>query len=228
VSSDDSQAALFAGIAGGAAAGFALVALASARRKTSKVDRAVERKAHVGRKRRAGRAARGMAPLVKTYTMVPAAAAVAAWMVARPRTGPAVTRRSRAAGAAAILASAIVSGLAEPVFDHLLPQPPVPGGRTHKQPVFPSGHTFKPTALGLACAHVLSREGLVPRGAAYGVAAGVSVVSGLAKLVARKHWLSDLAGGAFAGVAIGCGCCAGYEVFRGNLALRDAVEALGG
>ena len=212
--SDDSSVTLFVAVAGSAAIGFGLIAAASASRKTSSVDRAVERHAHVPRKRRAGRVARGMAPLVKTYTMVPVALAASALVLTREGRGPGVTRRSRQVGSAAILASGVLGGLVEPLFDRLLPQPPVPRGRTRKQPVFPSGHTFKPSALALTCAHVLSREGLAPRGFAYGVAATLPLVSGAAKLVARKHWLSDVAGGVLAGVVIGSACCAAYEAAR--------------
>jgi membrane-associated phospholipid phosphatase len=223
---DNARVTMFGAVAGGAALGFALLAVASAGRKTSRVDRAVEKRAHVSRTRKAGRAARRVGPLVKTYTTVPVAVAAAAYVLTRAREGPSVTSRSREAGALAIVASALLTGLAEPAFDHLLPQPPVPGGRTRRQPVFPSGHTFKPTALALACAHVLSREGLAPRLPAFGVAVALPLASGVAKLVARKHWLSDVAGGVMAGVAIGSACCAAYELARGDGALGRVVRVV--
>jgi Membrane-associated phospholipid phosphatase len=169
----------------------------------------------VPRTRRAGKAARGMSPLVKTYTMVPLAAAASLYVLARD-SDAARSTHSRGAAAAAISASAVLGGLAEPVFDRMLPQPPMPGGRTHRQSIFPSGHTFKPSALALTAAHVLSREGMVRRDVAFGFAAAVTAVSGASKIVARKHWLSDVVGGALAGVAIGSLCCAGYEVARGR------------
>lgn len=211
MSEDDSKATLFGAMAGSAALGFAMLAVASAVRTTSTVDRAVEKRAHVPRRRRAGRAARGMSPLVKTYTTVPLAIAAGGWLLTRRRDGQGITRRSREVGAVAIVASAVVSALAEPLFDRFLPQPPMPRGRTHRRAVFPSGHTFKPAALALTCAHVLSREGVVRRDVAYGLAIVLPVASGAAKIVARKHWLSDVIGGAFAGVAIGSACCAAYE-----------------
>jgi len=102
------------------------------------------------------------------------------------------------------------------VFDHYLPQPPVPRNHRHKpnKAVFPSGHALMATSVGSTAAYVLSRESIAEPRAAAAAAAAFAIANPGLKLAVEKHWLSDAAGGLAAGLAIAAGCCAVYEAMR--------------
>jgi membrane-associated phospholipid phosphatase len=78
--------------------------------------------------------------------------------------------------------------------------------------VFPSGHTFGPTAVGTAAAYVLARERVASPGVAAAVALGLPAVAVTGRLLARRHWASDVLGGWLGGVAVAAACLAVAEL----------------
>jgi hypothetical protein len=112
------------------------------------------------------------------------------------------------------LAGAMAAALA-PAFDRWLPQPPAPPGHADVHaPVFPSGHTFGPGTVALASAYVLAREGIAPMALALPAAFALPLATAGGKLVAQKHWMSDVAGGYLGALAVAGACCAAYERAR--------------
>jgi membrane-associated phospholipid phosphatase len=68
----------------------------------------------------------------------------------------------------------------------------------------------------MMAAYVLCREGVVGPAAAVPLAVLPPVVSGLARVVERKHWPSEVAGGLLAAVAIAAASGLAYELARGE------------
>jgi undecaprenyl-diphosphatase len=110
-----------------------------------------------------------------------------------------------------VAVATILAALLEPAFDHLLPQPPMPRGRRKQRAVFPSGHAFVPTAVLLTSAYVLARQDAADARVVYPVAVVLPAALAGAKLLAEKHWPSDVLAGWIAGVALSAGCVAAYE-----------------
>lgn len=76
------------------------------------------------------------------------------------------------------------------------PRPPRPPGRKPKtESTFPSGHTTGLTALALAAADVLEREGMLTRRQARALRVGVPLLIGVDRVYIREHWLTDVLGG---------------------------------
>ena len=100
------------------------------------------------------------------------------------------------------------------LFDRVLPQPPSPPGHERGKPVFPSGHTFGPLAVGLAGSYVLGRERLVSPRFSVPAALTIPLVSAATRVVEEKHWGSDVLGGALGGVAVAGAILAAYELMR--------------
>ena len=185
-----------------AATAFALVTRNVAARVTS-VDSEVLDRIGVDEGHPVRNAAEAVHPLGKWWTYVPAAALTGGYVVA--------TRRS-AAGSASIVAAAGIAYALSNVFDDLLPQPPAPPGRDKPDhPVFPSGHAFGPTAVGLAAAYVLTREELAPAALAFPLALAIPLTTSTARMIEQKHWITDIAAGLLAAVAVASLTSAAYE-----------------
>lgn len=191
-------------IAAGAAAAFGATAVASATRASAHIDRKLEPKIAFPARSRRQRAHDLLSPVGKWYTLMPAAI-VAGALLAR--------QRERRAAGVAIAASGILATVLGKACDELLPQPPVPTGHRDepRKPVFPSGHTLISSGTAMTAGYVLSREQLVGAGPAAVVAGAFIAANTMLKLGARKHWMSDAAGGLAAGIAIAAGTCAVYE-----------------
>jgi len=195
-----------------AAAGFAALALATARRRTARADHKVRRKVAPKRGRPVRKAADAMSPAGKWWTYIPAAAGAAAYVIRANGGNENEAPRSRRVGAGAIFLAGVVATALNPAFDHWLPQPPPPPGhRNRRKPVFPSGHAFGPSAVGLTAAWVLSREEMARPGVAFPAALAVPLVTAGARMLLEKHWASDVLGGALGGTAVAAACAAAYE-----------------
>lgn len=199
-----------------AAAGFASLARAAARRETAQTDEKVRRHTAPAPTSAVRRTAHALAPLGKWYTYVPAALGIATYTLLAPRITPRRPgERDRRAGAAAITAaSALAYGLSV-AFDAWLPQPPAPPGHSDpNRPVFPSGHAFGTGAVSLTSAYVLARQGRARTGIAMPVAAALPLALAGTRLIDERHWASDILGGYLAAIAVSAACLAGYEVAR--------------
>ena len=211
---------MLAGVAIAATAGFAAIAAAVATRETARADEKARRRTSVRGKKKTREAADAIGPLGKWWTYIPAGVAASAFVLHAD--GGDEAAPSRRAGAGAITLSAVVATALNHAFDRWLPQPPPPPGRKQRtKPVFPSGHAFGPTAVGLATAYVLAREELASPAAAVPIALAVPAVTAGGRLVTEKHWMSDVLGGFVGGVALAAGCAAAYEAAR---ALRDGDD----
>jgi membrane-associated phospholipid phosphatase len=158
-------------------------------------------------------AAEKLHPVGKWWAYLPAAVVIGAVVYARGRGG----RLARVAGAAAVPLAAAINATLNPLFDKFLPQPPPPPARrANPKPTFPSGHASGLGAVGLTAAYVLSREEVVGPGAAVPIALLPPLVGGLAKIVEKKHWPSEVAGGLLVGVAVASLSGMAYEVARGR------------
>jgi len=203
-------------VACAAAAGFAALASAVVRRDTAVVDEAARDLTAAPRQHPARRAAEALAPVGKWWTYVPAALGPSIFLLTASGASGSRGRRSRRAGAGAILAAAATATALNPVFDRWLPQPPAPPGHgSRRKPVFPSGHAFGPSAVSLASAYVLAREGLARPAVAFPVALMVPLVSAGGRMVEEKHWASDVLGGYLGGAAVAAACASVYEAAGG-------------
>jgi membrane-associated phospholipid phosphatase len=201
---------ILAGVATAATAAFAWLAVLERDRRLAKADgEGLEKIAGPDGKHK--EVAPLLHPLGKWWSYVPAAAVAGATVYARGSGG----RRERAAGAGAVLLAAAAGALACPVFDRVLPQPPTPPRRrADPKPTFPSGHATGVGAVAMTAAYVLRREGIIGGAAAVPLALMPPVVSGLARVVERKHWPSEVAGGLLAAVVISSFSSLVYELER--------------
>jgi membrane-associated phospholipid phosphatase len=196
-----SQLSSVAAVAG---ATFAAIGVATATRATAHVDRKAAPKLALQPRSRGRRVASALSPLGKWHTVVPAAV-IGGALLARDA--------DRRVAAGTIVASSLIAVALAKLFDHALPQPPVPANHRHtpNKPVFPSGHAFLATSVSTTAAYVLHRERLINSRVAAAAAFAFSVANPGFKLAVRKHWLSDAVGGLAAGVAVAAACCAAYE-----------------
>lgn len=81
--------------------------------------------------------------------------------------------------------------------------------------MFPSGHAFGPSAVSLASAYVLAREGFARPAVAFPVALMVPLVSAGGRMIEEKHWASDVLGGYLGGTAVAAACVSAYEAAGG-------------
>jgi undecaprenyl-diphosphatase len=196
-----------------AAAGFAALATAVARRETAPVDEAVRKATATDPDGATHEAAERMKYAGKWYTYIPAAA-VASVAVLAAR-GEDRDERARRVGAGAVMLTGTVATALNPAFDHVLPQPPAPPGHpSRNKPVFPSGHAFGPGAISLAAAYVLSRERIARPAIAFPAALAVPAVTAGGRMLVQKHWASDVLGGLLGGVAVAAACLCAYEATR--------------
>jgi membrane-associated phospholipid phosphatase len=204
-------------VACAAAAGFAALAAAVVRRDTAAVDEAARDLTAAPPRHPVRRAAAALAPVGKWWTYVPAALGPSIFLLTASGASGSRARRSRRAGAGAILAAAATATALNPVFDRWLPQPPAPPGHaSRRKPVFPSGHAFGPSAVSLASAYVLAREGLARPAVAFPVALMVPMVSAGGRMIEEKHWASDVLGGYLGGTAVAAACVSAYEAAGGE------------
>ena len=140
--------------------------------------------------------------LAKEWAVVPAAGAVAAFLL----------KEGRKAGAAAVLSATSTGIAASHVFDRTLPQKtPPPGRRAPFDAHYPSGHALHSATFLSIAAWVLGREGIAPP-KTLAVGAGALAASlGVDRLMHDRHWPSDVAGGWLAALAIGAFTAAVYE-----------------
>jgi hypothetical protein len=204
-----------------AAAGFAAMAAASATRKTVRKDNQLHAKMRRTVKGAAREKARAAASPVdkigKWWAYTPVALAGAAVVLtASPSTRRG--RRSRGAGAAALLVVPVVARMASKSLDRWLPQPRV-GRRSRPtgHPVFPSGHALGVAAVAFTTAYVVAREGLARPRIVAPAAALAPLVVGLGRLVREKHLASDTLGGWLAGASIAAAHAGAYELARERL-----------
>jgi membrane-associated phospholipid phosphatase len=187
------------------AAAFALVARAVARRRTAELDHKLHAQLAVDPEHPARQMAEEASPIGKWWTYLPAAVLAATYVVARGE------NTSRMGGAATIVITACAAAIINKRLD-ALPQPPAPPGRpsiTH--PVFPSGHAFGTCAAALTAAYVLSREEVASAALAFPLALILPIASSAARLIEEKHWMSDVAGGGLAAMALASLTLAVYE-----------------
>ena len=204
-------------VAAAAAAGFGALAAAVARRDTAAVDHRVRKRAAAPARHPARRVAGAISPAGKWWTYIPTALAGAAWVLSAPHERERGGRRSRRAGAGAVLLAGTVAPALNPAFDRLLTQPPAPPGhRSRRKPVFPSGHAFGPGAVALSTAYVAAREGIARPGVTLPAAVAVPLVLSGGRVLEEKHWASDVLGGCLGGVAVAAACLAAYEAVRGE------------
>lgn len=196
-----------------AAAGFGALAKAAARRDTAPVDHAVHELTAADPDSPVREVAEAVKPVGKWYTYLPMAAAASAWVLAAP--GASEARRSRLAGAGALLLTGTVATYLNPAFDKWLPQPPAPPGHPPDKPVFPSGHAFGPGAVSMAAAYVMAREGVASPAVALPAALAVPLVTAGARVIAEKHWASDVLGGYLGAAALAAACLTTYEAAAG-------------
>lgn len=212
------RAVVLGSVAGAAAAGFGVLASAATRRDTATVDERVRKQTAAPAQHPTRRAAEAVAPLGKWWAYLPAVLAACIYLLTAPRTRRSRPRSSRrVAGAGAMLLSGATTAALGPVFDRWLPQPPAPPGHSsRRKPVFPSGHTFGPTAVSLTTAYVLSREGLARSEIAAPVALMVPLVTASGKILAQRHWASDVLGGYLGGTAVAAAWLSAYEAARAS------------
>jgi membrane-associated phospholipid phosphatase len=188
-----------------ASTAFAALGYASATRRLIDVDRRVGPRLMVRNGRPLRRVAETVSPVGKWYSQVGISLLLAGVIAMKG------SRRPRA-DAAAIASAGLASAIAAHAFDRVLPQPPrPPGRRRERKPVYPSAHTMAPLAVALTGAYVAQREGMVDGRIAIPLALLVPAVTASEKLMARKHWMSDVIGGYAAGLAIACGVLGLYE-----------------
>lgn len=79
-------------------------------------------------------------------------------------------------------------------------------GKRRRVDSYPSGHTTGTTALAVAAARVLARQGLLSRlrGALIGV--GAPAVMGIYRIIDDEHWATDVLGGWLLGSSIALTC----------------------
>jgi membrane-associated phospholipid phosphatase len=204
------RASALIGVGSAAAAAFALLTLLQRDRRLSKEDRKALKKI-VQRYGKHEQAARSLFPVGKWWSYLPAAAAAGAAVYAKGRG----RHRDRAAGAVAPLLAATVAALVNPLFDNVLPQPPPPPGRAaNPEPSFPSGHASGLGAVAMTAAYVLHREHVINTATAAPLALLPPIIGGVARIIERKHWPSEVVGGLLVAAVIASLSALVYELER--------------
>jgi membrane-associated phospholipid phosphatase len=205
------RATTLAGVATASAAAFAVLTVLERDRRLTKQDKKALNKIAPSEKHQ--RTAELLHPLGKWYSYAPAAVAAGAAVYAKGSG----RQRERAMAAAGLLLAAGVSALVNPLFDKVLPQPPLPPRRkSDPKPSFPSGHTFGLGAVALTAAYLFRREELIGRAAAVPIALLPPTIGGAAKIIEKKHWPSEVAGGLLVAAVIASLSVLAYELERGE------------
>ena len=211
-----SQRAAALGIASlAAAASFAFLAAAVARRRTAAIDEAVHERTAPPDDSPVRSVADAMAPLGKWWTYIPAGAVAGACLLAAtPREDR--TNGERLVGAGVMILAGVAATALNPVFDNWLPQRPAPPGHASRwKPVFPSGHAFGPAAVGLTAVYVLRRERVARARVALPIALAIPLALSGSRVLLEKHWISDVLGGYLAAAAVAAASLVPYETTRG-------------
>ena len=158
-----------------------------------------------GRGRKKSAAAYYIGFLGKEYSVLPAAAALALYLL----------REHKRPGAAAVLSATAIGTAASHIFDAKLPhRPPPPGRRAPLDPHFPSGHALHSASFLAIAAWVLGREEIANRKALLAGAGALAVSLGVDRLIQDRHWTSDVVGGWLAAIGIASFTAAIYEHLR--------------
>lgn len=112
-------------------------------------------------------------------------------------------KRQKLSGGSQIVTAAWLGWLVHRAMKVVLvrERPPEPG-RRRRFDSFPSGHTTGATSLALTMAHVLEREGVLSKRAAFVLATSAPAIMGMYRIVADEHWTTDVFGGWVLGALI--------------------------
>src|SRR5262249_22247528 len=118
-------------------------------------------------------------------------------------------RRARVAGGSTVWSAALAGWLALRAtrlvyYRKRPPRPPHRGPKSESS--YPSGHTTGITALAVAAAVVLEREGALSPAAARALGIGAPLLIGLNRAYVREHWVTDVLGGWLLGAAVALAC----------------------
>jgi membrane-associated phospholipid phosphatase len=187
-----------------ASAAFAGLARRNAKPKSFLHDLRLRRRIPA-RGRKTSRTAYYIGFLGKEYSVIPAAAALALYLL----------QKERRAGAAAVMSATTIGTAASHVFDAILPQKtPPPGRRAPFDPHFPSGHALHSASFLAIAAWVLGREGVANRKVMMAGAGALAASLGIDRLIQDRHWTSDVVGGWLAAIGIASFTAAAYEHLR--------------
>lgn len=182
--------------------GYALISKKVAGDETWNEDLKARRKIVDKSTRRAKKAAQKTHHIGKWYTLVPLGLAG----------GLVLARYGKLAAAATIAGAAIAAPASSSILDRVMKwRKPPPGKPNQDNTSYPSGHALETTAVSIASAWVLAREGIASPWPVAPVAVAASAISGLGRLVLDRHWSTDSAAGYCAGIALGCACAGAYE-----------------
>ena len=167
------------------------------------------------RGRRTSRTAYYIGFLGKEYSVLPAAGAIALYLL----------RENKKAGAAAVMSATAIGTAASHIFDATMPQKtPPPGRRAPFDPHFPSGHALHSATLLAISVWVLGREGVADTRALTAGAAALAASLGIDRLVQDRHWTTDVAGGWLAAIGIASFTAAAYEHLRSGPTVPRRVK----
>ena len=193
-------------LAGVSAAAFIACSVLVAKGKTRRVDMSILEHTSPGRNHPVRKVARALSPIGNWKTNLFVASGIAALIGKTNRVGGLV-----------VLGTALAGFGLNNMFDELFPQPPAPPGQASRfKPVYPSGHTLGPAAIGLTAAHLLAREGRANGALAFPIAAAIPVVLAAGRMVDAHHWASDILGGYLGGVSLAASGAAVFERFRSS------------
>lgn len=183
--------------------GFAGTTWAVARRHTAEGDGEARERLQVLRTETLDQGARGTGPLGKEWFHGPISAVLTVLLW---------TRGAGGVQASVPLLASCTSEVLNRTMEAMLHIRAVPPGHPNKEkPSYPSGHATETTAVALATAYALSREGLMPAPEAFGAAAVLSALSSGGRLFLDRHWVSDAFGGVLLGLSTAAACAAVYE-----------------
>jgi membrane-associated phospholipid phosphatase len=166
-----------------------------------------------GRGKRTSRTAYYIGFLGKEYSVLPAAAALALYLL----------QDDKRAAAAAVMSATAIGAAASHIFDATLPQKtPPPGRRAPFDPHFPSGHALHSASFLTIAGWVLGREGLAHRKVIMAGAGALAASLGIDRLIQDRHWTSDVVGGWLAAIGIAAFTAAAYEHLRSEAVKQRA------